>query len=51
MTNQPMFGIFLSPRRDNAAAAVANAVAAETAGFDYVSVRSPGHPPGHPARR
>jgi alkanesulfonate monooxygenase SsuD/methylene tetrahydromethanopterin reductase-like flavin-dependent oxidoreductase (luciferase family) len=42
MKNQPMFGVFLSTRRDDAQATVASAVAAETAGFDYVSLQD--HP-------
>ncbi len=40
--NDLQFGVFLNPGRDRAASIVANARAAEAAGFDYVSIQD--HP-------
>lgn len=40
--NALQFGVFLNPGRDRAASIVANARAAEAAGFDYVSIQD--HP-------
>jgi alkanesulfonate monooxygenase SsuD/methylene tetrahydromethanopterin reductase-like flavin-dependent oxidoreductase (luciferase family) len=40
--NAAQFGVFLSPRRDSAAALVDHAQTAEQAGFDYVSIQD--HP-------
>lgn len=40
--NELQFGVFLNPSRDRAAAIVENTLAAEAAGFDYVSIQD--HP-------